>query len=185
MSFYFDDDGYFGIPRISVNRTEPYKLQINKPMELQQIFETTKEQRTEFTYQLIERLNAGELDPLKTHIQVKALEDMLETLKANKDYKDAVLQAAVLNGKDFEYMSAKFNIREVGVKYDYSKCESPQYEEIMAEYNSAAKAKKDMEEFLKKVPHSGLDIINGVTGEVTRVYPPAKSSTTSVAVSLK
>jgi hypothetical protein len=185
MSFYFDDDGYLGTPRIYVNTSEPYKLQINKPMELQQIFETTKEQRTEFTYQLIERLNAGELDPLKTHLQVKALEDMLETLKANKDYKDAVLQAAVLNGKDFEYMSAKFNIREVGVKYDYTKCESPAYEEILTEYNSAAKAKKDMEEFLKKVPHQGLDIINGVTGEVTKVYPPAKSSTTSVAVSLK
>jgi len=154
-------------------------------MELQQIFETTKEQRVEFTHQLIERLNAGELDPLKTHLQVKALEDMLETLKSNKDYKDAVLQAAVLNGKDFEYMSAKFNIREVGVKYDFSKCESPAYDEIMTEYNSAAKAKKDMEEFLKKVPHQGLDIINGVTGEVTKVYPPAKSSTTSVAVSLK
>ena len=154
-------------------------------MELQQIFETTKEQRVEFTHQLIERLNAGELDPLKTHLQVKALEDMLETLKASKDYKDAVLQAAVLNGKDFEYMSAKFNIREVGVKYDYTKCESPAYDEIMTEYNSAAKSKKDMEEFLKKVPHQGLDIINGVTGEVTRVYPPAKSSTTSVAVSLK
>jgi len=154
-------------------------------MELQQIFETTKEQRAEFTYQLIERLNAGELDPLKTHLQVKALEDMLETLKANKDYKDAVLQAAVLNGKDFEYMSAKFNIREVGVKYDFSKCESPAYDEIMADYNDASKRKKDMEDFLKKVPHSGLDIINGVTGEVTRVYPPAKSSTTSVAVSLK
>jgi len=154
-------------------------------MELQLIFETTKEQRVEFTYQLIERLNAGELDPLKTHLQVKALEDMLETLKGNKHYKDAVLQAAVLNGKDFEYMSAKFNIREVGVKYDFSKCESPAYEEIMADYNDASKRKKDMEDFLKKVPHSGLDIINGVTGEVTRVYPPAKSSTTSVAVSLK
>jgi hypothetical protein len=53
-------------------------------MELQQIFETTKEQRVEFTHQLIERLNAGELDPLKTHLQVKALEDMLETLKAKQ-----------------------------------------------------------------------------------------------------
>ena len=154
-------------------------------MELQQIFETTKEQRVEFTHQLIERLNNGELDPLKTHLQVKALEDMLETLKNSKDYKDAVLNAAVQNGKEFEYMSAKFNVREVGVKYDYTKCESPAYEEIMADYNDAAKRKKDMEEFLKKVPHSGLDIINGVTGEVTRVYPPAKSSTTNVAVSLK
>ena len=157
----------------------------NKQMELQQIFETTKEQRVEFTHQLIERLNNGELDPLKTHLQVKALEDMLETLKNSKDYKDAVLNAAVQNGKEFEYMSAKFNVREVGVKYDYTKCESPAYEEIMADYNDAAKQKKDMEDFLKKVPHSGLDIINGVTGEVTRVYPPAKSSTTSVAVSLK
>jgi hypothetical protein len=42
-----------------------------------------------------------------------------------------------------------------------------------------------MEDFLKKVPHQGLDIINGVTGEVHKVYPPAKSSTTNVAVSLK
>ena len=110
---------------------------------------------------------------------------MLETLKGNKDYKDAVLQAAVLNGKDFEYMSAKFNIREVGVKYDFSKCESTDYEDIMADFNDATKRKKDMEEFLKKVPHQGLEIINGVTGEVKKVYPPAKSSTTNVAVSLK
>jgi hypothetical protein len=146
---------------------------------------TTKEQRTEFTYQLIERLNAGELDPLKTHLQVKALEDMLETLKSNKDYKDTVLQAAVLNGKDFEYMSAKFNIREVGVKYDFSQCGSNDYNDIMVDYNDVIKRKKDMEDFLKKVPHQGLDIINGVTGEVTKVYPPSKSSTTSVAVSLK
>jgi hypothetical protein len=42
-----------------------------------------------------------------------------------------------------------------------------------------------MEDFLKKVPHTGLDIINEFTGEVNKVYPPAKSSTTSVAVSLK
>jgi hypothetical protein len=119
-------------------------------MELQQIFETTKEQRVEFTHQLIERLNNGELDPLKTHLQVKALEDMLETLKASKDYKDAVLNAAVQNGKEFEYMSAKFNIREVGVKYDYSKCESPAYEEIMTDYNDAAKRKKGYGGLLKE-----------------------------------
>jgi len=154
-------------------------------MELQQIFETTKEQRVEFTYQVIQRLNDGELDPLKTHLQVKALEDMLETLKGNKDYKDAVLRAAVLNGKDFEYMTAKFNIREVGVKYDFSQCGSNDYNDIMVDYNDATKRKKDMEDFLKKVPHTGLDIINGVTGEVNKVYPPSKSSTTSVAVSLK
>jgi len=49
-------------------------------MELQQIFETTKEQRVEFTHQLIERLNAGELDPLKTHLQVKALEKEKEQI---------------------------------------------------------------------------------------------------------
>ncbi len=29
---------------------------------------------------------------------------------------------------------------------------------------------KVVEDLLKKVPHQGLDIINGVTGEVTRVY---------------
>ena len=130
-------------------------------MELQQIFETTKEQRVEFTHQLIERLNAGELDPLKTHLQVKALEDMLETLKANKDYKDAVLQAAVLNGKDFEYMSAKFNIREVGVKYDFSKCESPAYDEILTYCKSKgydpAKRRLRREPSSFKIGHFDID----------------------------
>ena len=128
-------------------------------MELQQIFETTKEQRVEFTYQLIERLNAGELDPLKTHLQVKALEDMLETLKNSKDYKEAVLNAAVQNGKEFEYMSAKFNVREVGVKYDYTKCESPAYDEIMTEYNSSAKPKRIWKNFLKKYRIKDLTLL--------------------------
>jgi hypothetical protein len=65
-----------------------------------------------------------------------------------------------------------------------TKCESPAYEEIMTDYNIRLK-QKGYGGLFKKVPHQGLDIINGVTGEVTRVYPPAKSSTTSVAVSLK
>ena len=53
---------------------------------------------------------------------------------------------------------------------------------FVIELKEKIKAKQD---FLKTVPISGLSILVESTGEMVTVYPPSKSSTTAVSVSLK
>jgi hypothetical protein len=160
------------------------------------LFETTKEQRRSFVDDLVLRLQDGEVDPLKVHLQIKAMEEIITSLtstdeKKNKNvnaaiaYKGMLLEAAEQHGKKFELHNAEFSIKEVGTVYDWTKCEDPELADMLAkkaELDARIKAKQD---FLKTVPQAGLLITIEETGETVKVYPPAKSSTTSVAVSLK
>jgi hypothetical protein len=160
------------------------------------LFETTKEQRTTFVNDIVEKLVNEETNSLKVHLQIKAMEDIINSLtsrdeKKNKNflaattYQKLLLEAAEKYGKKFGLFNAEFSIKEVGTKYDFSNCEDLELIELtkqMEEISTKLKAKQD---FLKTVPVSGMVITNEETGETYKVYPPAKSSTTSVAVTLK
>lgn len=158
------------------------------------LFETTKEQRSTFMNDIVQRLRDEEVDPLKIHLQIKAMEEIINGLtntaeKTNKnfllaiDYKKMLLEAAEKNGKKFQMFNAEFSIKEVGTVYDWSKCADPELEEMLAEQDTLKEKIKAKQDFLKTVPEAGLDI--RVVDELVTVYPPAKSSTTAVAVSLK
>ncbi len=149
------------------------------------LFETTKEQRQTFCIDLIERLENGEADPLKVHLQVKSMEDIVKQLNDNTVYKKYLLDAAEKNGKKFQFQNAEFAIKEVGVKYDYSQVNDPIYAELEAQVADVTEKLKSRQKFLQTVPTEGLNIIIEGTGEAVTVYPPSKSSTTSVAVTLK
>lgn len=160
------------------------------------LFETTKEQRKSFIDDIMNRLRNEEVDPLKIHLQIKAMEEIIKSLtdsseKTNKnflqaiDYKNMLLDAAERNGKKFQMFNAEFSIKEVGTVYDWSKCEDSQLQSLLNQQNELKEKIKAKQDFLKTVPQSGLSILDETTGEMITVYPPAKSSTTSVAVSLK
>lgn len=150
------------------------------------LFETTKSERQSFCIDLISRLENGEADPLKIHLQIKSAEDLIKQLNDNRVYKSYLLDAAEkMGGKSFEFGNAKFEIKEVGTKYDYSQCADTVLSELetkAAEVNEQLKARQ---KFLQTVPISGMTLVIEETGETITVYPPAKSSTTSVAVTLK
>jgi hypothetical protein len=38
---------------------------------------------------------------------------------------------------------------------------------------------------LKTVPHNGMDILHNETGEIQTLYPPTKTSTSTIFVTLK
>jgi len=158
------------------------------------LFETNKEQRKSFVTDVVERLRNGEIDPLKVHLQVKAMEEIITTLtstdeKKNKnftlaiDYKNMLLRSAEQHGKKFQLHNAEFSIKEAGTVYDWSKCEDPELNELLAQEKALKEKIKAKQDFLKTVPASGIEIRFG--DELVTVYPPAKSSTTSVSVTLK
>jgi hypothetical protein len=148
-------------------------------------FAVSKANREELAIQIVEAIDAGELNPLQIHYQVKAMEDFIKVLTANTRYKDAILTEGMKHGKSFEFNGSKMEIKETGVKYDYSKCGDPEWDQYESKINSLKESQKDREKFLKSMPVDGIEIVNHDSGEVLRIYPPVKTSTTSIAVTLK
>ncbi len=148
-------------------------------------FAVSKANREELAIQIVEAMDAGELNPLDIHYQVKAMEDFIKVLTGNTRYKDYVLTEGMKHGKSFEFNGSKMEIKETGVKYDYSNCGDQEWSAIEVEINRRKELQKEREKFLKSVPAEGIEIVSNETGEVIKVYPPSKTSTTSIAVTLK
>jgi hypothetical protein len=73
----------------------------------------------------------------------------------------------------------------VGVKYDYSGCGNGALADLYEKQEAINDAIKDLEMYHKQLPTSGIQVVIQSTGEVETHYPPAKTSNTSVAVTLK
>lgn len=154
-------------------------------MELIKFNHTTKEERTQVVREIFQELLEGRINPMELHIRMKCLEEVVKQLTSMPAYKAIVLEDAEKHGKSFQYHNAKVDIREVGVKYDYSGCGSVDLQELYNFQESTDRRIKELETYHKGLPTSGIQVLNPTTGEVETHYPPAKTSTTSVAVTLK
>lgn len=146
------------------------------------LFETTKAERQDFAQSVVNGLKEGLSDPLKVHLQVKCMEDLIKQITSHPDYKDLTLDEAAKYGKSFEHYNAKFEIKEMGVKYDYSNCGDPIYNQLANDLAELEKKVKDRQAFLKAV-QPGTELL--IEDEVIVLYPPVKTSTTSITVNLK
>lgn len=162
------------------------------------LFDTNKEQRQSFIMSTMEALESGEADPLMVHYQLKCIEKIIEEMtntdeKKNRDgyrvatrYKELLLEAVEKRReKKFQFLNSTVEIKEVGVKYDYSKCEDVELQEWQSQADVLNEKIKNRQKMLQTIPVKGMPMVNEDTGETYTVYPPAKSSTTSIAVTLK
>lgn len=169
-----------------MNDTTTYAAPEMSAPAILKLFETTKEQRESFVMDLVTRIDNGDVDPLEAHLQIKCVEDIIKLANSNTNYKSAVLEAAERYGaKSFQFHNAKVEIKEAGVSYDFTKCEDPEWEQMDAELKNLKDRLKARETFLKTVSPKGLTVVDEATGNVSTIYPPAKASTTTVAISLK
>ena len=147
------------------------------------LFETSKRERETFVDDIVSRLESGEADAIKVHLQIKCMESIIKDLNGNSKYKDYLLTAAENNGRKFTYHNAEFSIKEAGVKYDYSQCNDRTLMDLEYNQNLIDNEIKARQTFLKAVPLAGLEIREG--DELVTIYPPSKVSTTTVNVILK
>ena len=160
------------------------------------LFETNKEQRSAFVQKFVEAMEEGQVNPLDAHLQLKAMEDIINSLltkdpaknKLNHQYAsiymDAVMSEAEKHGKSFELHQSKISIGEAGVKYDFSICNDPEWDDLNSQIEVLKGQIKDRETFLKTVPYKGLELVTE-EGEVLTIYPPKKTSTTVLKVTLR
>ena len=112
------------------------------------------------------------------------MEDIIEQVKKHPEFKKYVIEEAQKYGKDSEKHNAKFRVGEVGTKYNFSQCNDPELAGLEIAAKQAADALKARQEFLKGVPASGVPVLSS-DGELVTVYPPSKTSETSVIITLK
>lgn len=141
------------------------QLKIMADMSLQEIFENGK---------IIEAAEA-----------LSVMENFIKELRGNKQFTDYVRDEISKNGKQLETNSAKIELAETGIKYNFDNCGDVIYEQLSQQLESIEQQLKDRKEFLKTVPASGLPILNEQTGELTTIYPPSKSSTSTYKITLK
>jgi hypothetical protein len=147
------------------------------------LFETSKAERLSFAQGVVNNAKEGLINPLKLHLQVKCLEDLIKQITSNPDYKELTLDEAYKFGKTFEQYNAKFEIKEMGVKYDYSVCGDPIMNDLLEQQAALDMQIKERQKFLKTIPAAGLQTL--IEDEVITLYPPVKTSTTSISVNLK
>lgn len=116
---------------------------------------------------------------------ISKMELFIKELKSNNKYIGYLYDEVSKYGKSYTTTSGtKLELAEVGVKYDYSDCQDAIWNELQNSLESIQALIKNRETFLKAISIHGLDIINE-DGEVLKIYPPTKTSTSSVKCTIQ
>ncbi len=116
---------------------------------------------------------------------IAKMELFIKEIKSNPEYIDYLRYEVAKYGQSMTTATGtKIELAEVGTKYDYVFCEDDIYNELVIKRDALDEEIKERQQFLKTLPSEGIDIINE-DGVVSRIYPPSKSSTSSVKCTIQ
>lgn len=136
---------------------------------------SNKEQISFFAQKIITELDNGEVDPLVLLKMKKSIDKVFE--QVNDKLRSCSVDVAEKYGKGkFGLHGAEYEVKEMGVRYDYDGCNDPVYTKMKSDI-------KKREAFLKSLTEP-FKYIDPDTGEEVTINPPIKTSTTTVQVTL-
>ena len=142
--------------------------------------EVTKDSIKEQSLALLNDLDEGHIAPLQLAAQLKFVEDVISNVK--EELRQRVVAEKDKYGKDaMTYHGATFDIKEAGVKYDYSHCDDTIWNDLKQQLDALNDKMKEREAFLKALKER-FTYIDESTGEIVTLYPPQKKSTTTYAI---
>lgn len=155
----------------------------SSPTSLLHLLASTGSQITFFSEAIVNEVKNGSESPLRVLIQLRAMEraskQILDGIKEN-----ILTEAAKYPGNSFELWGNKIEKSELGVKYDFSKCGDTVWERLQTDFETAEQRLKDRQEFLKKLKEP-ITLVDELTGEVVKVNPPDKTSTSGLKVTIR
>lgn len=124
----------------------------------------------------------GLVDSVDMYIYGKKLEAQAKkVIEAVQEYASGDLNIG--KNEKYDRFGTSVTTRDAG-KYDYSTSKDPEWDKLDAQIKSLAEQKKERENFLKSLTKS-MTVVDEESGDINTVYPPAKSSTLSIVVSIK
>ena len=135
----------------------------------------------ELANKAISAIADGNIDPITAHISLSRMETAIQQVKSDDRVKDITLRELAKYGKKHTFGDCTLEECEAGVRYDYSMCNDDELAELEAMKREIEQRIKSRQATLKALPISGLADPN--TGAM--IYPPAKSSKTTIKTTFK
>jgi hypothetical protein len=146
---------------------------------------STTDQISTFVRHVKDEILSGEYNPLDVIVQLRAAQKALEVLNADEEINVCVSKEYAKHGqKTLKWNGADIVEKETGTRYDYSGCGDVKLDALKQAETAATEARKDREAFLKSLKQP-VTLVDEATGAVETVNPPAKTSKTSICVTLK
>jgi len=107
------------------------------------------------------------------------MELLIKEIKSSKAFSEYALSEISKYGKGLTTSAGtKIELAEVGTKYNFENCNDEILNKLNDQLESIETLIEERKDFLKTLPSSGMDIIT-TDGEVVKIYPPYKTSTSS------
>ena len=145
-------------------------------------FPANKTEIKQMSQQLIDTVIDGDVDPIKQVVYATAIRDVVKNFLDSRDVKDLTIREIAKYGNSASAYGATLTSKEGGVKYDYSVCNDPVYAEMVFQLSELKDKMKEREEYLKHLPELGQTVVNEETGEVSKIYRPARMATETIQV---
>ena len=154
------------------------------PINTKDISELTKSQIKIVCKDIVDRISETG-NAIESMEMISKMENFVKELRSNKELIEMVRDEVSKYGSKglVTASGVKIELAEVGVKYDYSQCNDYEYSCLLEQKLFLDEKLKERENFLKMLPKSGTSIITEL-GEVIMVYPPSKSSTSSIKTTI-
>lgn len=145
----------------------------------------SKEQVQRFAESIRLSVLSGQSNPLEVLARIKAVENTIKEVLEVKEIKDLARDEAEKYGeRSFDYRGFRVELAEISPKYNYEGTGCPIWARLKEQADKATQALKDRETELKAMK-STQEIVDPDSGEIVKVNPPVKSSTSGLKFSLK
>ena len=135
---------------------------------------------------LIQSIIGGEIDPLRAVAKIRFLSDMLAAALKDDRVKDVILNEIDKNGgKEVTAFGVKFSQKEMGVSYDYTVCQDPEYNRLATEMETLKAKMKEREKYLMGIPAEGIPMVDQETGDCYKVIRPLRRASLGYSVTFK
>ena len=135
---------------------------------------------------LIQPIIDGEIDPLRAVAKIRFLSDMLAAALKDDRVKYVVLNEIDKNGgKEVTAFGVKFSQKEMGVSYDYTVCQDPEYNRLATEMETLKAKMKEREKYLMGIPAEGIPMVDQETGDCYKVIRPLRRASLGYSVTFK
>lgn len=157
-------------------------------MELQQLevnslLDLTKKNIQSIVSDTVSRVISGDLSAINALVYARKAKELFESLE--KEIRPIAEDSFhVAKGEKYVMHNVELVESETGVKYDYSACNDPEWDELNARSEGLKNDLKKRETFLKTVTKP-MTIVNTFTGEIVEIHPPVRSGKMGLKLTIK
>lgn len=161
---------------------------LNAPTEVSKssfnsLLNLNKKSISDISIAIEQSVSDGHEDPLKALILAKKLQELGKSIEEKvKDF--AIDESRLSKGEVYKTLDVEVTQRDIGVRYNFSKCGHSKWEDLNREFLKIKSEKDEIEKTLKTVTKP-LTMIDDETGEVVEINPPVRSGKTGLVLTIK